>query len=195
MPTRLTRQFDFLMSIDALKRVNRASLITGGSRYENTAEHSWHVSVFALILAEYAAESVDQNKVLQMLLIHDIVEIDAGDQPIHATPDPDQIANEQAAATRLFGLLPKDQNERLHKLWEEFEAATSAEAKLAKALDRLPPILLNRANGGGSWIDYNVTRTQLIERTRAIKVGAPRLWPEVLKLYEEAVEHGWVRDA
>lgn len=195
MPTRLTRQLDFLMSIDALKRVERASLITGGSRYENTAEHSWHVSLFALVLSEYAADAIDQNKVLHMLLIHDIVEIDAGDQPIHAAPNPDQSAKELAAANRLFGLLPVDQNEHMLSLWEEFEAATSAEAKLAKALDRLPPILLNRANDGGSWVDYDVTRTQLIERTKAIKVGAPRLWPEILKIYDEAVELGWVRDA
>ena len=195
MSTRLTRQLDFLISIDALKRVERASLITGGSRFENTAEHSWHVSMFALVLSEYAVNSVDQNKVLKMLLIHDIVEIDAGDQPIHAAHNPDQVANEQAAATRLFGLLPEDQSEQLRSLWDEFEAATTVEAKLAKALDRLPPILLNRANGGGSWVDYRVTRTQLIERTRAIETGAPRLWQEIIKIYDEAVEQGWVQDA
>ena len=191
---RLASQLDFLMSIDALKRVERASRITGGSRFENTAEHSWHVSMFALILAEYAAQNVDQNKVLHMLLIHDIVEIDAGDQPIHAVHNPHQIANEHAAAVRLFGLLPEDQGTPLLELWEEFEAATSAEAKLAKALDRLPPILLNHANDGGTWVDYDVTRTQLIARTQAIEVGAPQLWAEILKIYDDAVERGWVRD-
>ena len=150
--------------------------------------------MFALVLSEYAAQHVDQNKVLQMLLIHDIVEIDAGDQPIHAAPNPLQAANELAAAARLFGLLPDDQGDRLYELWQEFEAATTVEARLAKALDRLPPILLNSVNGGGSWVDYDVTRSQLIKRTQAIKVGAPELWPKILEIYNDAVERGWVSD-
>ena len=194
MTDRLTQQLDFLMDIDALKRVERASLITGGSRYENTAEHSWHVSMFALVLSEYAAEHVDQNRVLRMLLIHDIVEIDAGDQPIHAAPNPLQAANEVAAAARLFGILPSDQGDELYALWQEFEEATTAEARLAKALDRLPPILLNSVNAGGSWVDYDVTRSQLIKRTQAIEVGAPTLWPKILQIYDEAVERGWVSE-
>jgi putative hydrolases of HD superfamily len=156
---RLAEQIAFLVEIDKLKTVIRQNLIADGSRQENTAEHSWHLALCATMLAEHANEPVDVGKVVQMLLIHDLVEIDAGDTFVYASAD--EIAaqdhKEQAAAERIFGLLPIDQSARLHALWEEFEAKESAEARFAKAVDRIQPMLLNLASGGGSWERHGIT--------------------------------------
>jgi putative hydrolases of HD superfamily len=167
---RLAEQIAFLVEIDQLKTVIRQNLIADGSRQENTAEHSWHLAMCALILAEHANEVVEIGKVVQMLLIHDLVEIDAGDTFVYASDEQlsaqDKI--EQAAAERIFGMLPIDQAARLRALWEEFEAKETPEAKFAKAVDRLQPMLLNLASGGGSWERHGITSDQplaLINKT------------------------------
>lgn len=175
---RLTAQFAFLDEVDRLKTILRASPIGDGSRRENSAEHSWHIAIYALVLADQAGPQVRIDRVIRMLLLHDIVEIDAGDVPIHMAHDPaEQEAKERVAADRLFGLLPPDQGRDFRALWEEFEAAESPDAVFAKALDRVQPILQNLAAGGGSWTDYDVTLDQIDSRV-GVKVerGAPRLW-------------------
>lgn len=178
MTDRLDAQVAFLNEADKLKSVLRASRLISGERHENSAEHSWHIMLHALVLADQAAPEVRIDRVLRMLLLHDIVEIDAGDAPIHGNVDHAAMAaKEAAAAHRLFGLLPEDQAEAFRTLWEEFEAAETADAQFAKAIDRFQPPVINLENGGGSWIDYQVTLDQLDARVGPpIRRGAPGLW-------------------
>lgn len=173
---RLADQLAFLGEIDALKSVVRQSPLVDRSRRENSAEHSWHLAMFALVLAD--GEAVDTAKVIKLLLVHDIVEIDAGDAPIHGSHDPEDIdAREKAAADRLFGLLPNDQAAELLSLWQEFEAAETPEAEFAKALDRLQPLLLNTLTGGGTWNDHQVSEPQVHARYGpTIERGSAALW-------------------
>ncbi|WPY95176.1 HD domain-containing protein [Limimaricola variabilis] len=177
-PTRLDAQLAFLAEADRLKSVLRATTLHDASRRENSAEHSWHVMLHALVLAEHAARPVDISRVLTMLLLHDLVEIDAGDAPIHGDHDPaEQEAKEQAAADRIFGLLPVDQREALRAIWEEFEAAESDDAVFAKSIDRVQPVLSNLEAGGGTWPEYKVTPEQLETRVGTkVARGAPALW-------------------
>jgi putative hydrolase of HD superfamily len=174
----LTQQLTFLREIDRLKCVVRQSPLLDRSRKENSAEHSWHLAMYAWLLQEYAAEQVNVAKVIQMLLLHDVVEIDAGDTPIHsAKPRTEQAALETKAAVRLFGLLPETQREQLMALWLEFERAETSDAKFAKALDRFQPLLVNVFTGGGTWSESNVSHEQVIQRYGPdIRDGAPRLW-------------------
>jgi putative hydrolase of HD superfamily len=183
MQDRLTRQLAFLTEIDALKSVTRQSRIVDRSRRENSAEHSWHLAMFALILAD---DGVDVGRVIMMLLIHDIVEIDAGDAPIHGVHDTVALElAERQAAERLFGLLPPDQAARLLSVWQEFEAAESAEARFAKALDRLQPLLLNTLTDGGTWTENAVSEQQVYERYGpTISGGSPTLWAHARALVE-----------
>lgn len=178
MSDRLDRQMAFLVEADRLKQIERASWITGRSRNENSAEHSWHLTLFALTLADHASEGVCIDRVIRMLILHDLVEIDAGDAPIHGTYDAEALAaEEQAAADRIFGLLPDDLAQEFRALWDEFEAAESADAIFAKSLDRFQPPVLNLNAGGGSWPDYNVTEDQIRTRVgQKVAKGAPGLW-------------------
>lgn len=179
---RLSAQLAFLMEADRLKTVLRASLLTDGSRRENTGEHSWHIALFAMTLADQAKPGVRIDRVLRMLVLHDLVEIDTGDVPIHSGDgtlhnSAAQQSAEARAADRIFGLLPADQAAEFRALWDEFEAAESDDAQFAKAIDRVQPMLLNLANDGGSWIEYAVTREQVETRVgRKVTPGAPRLW-------------------
>jgi putative hydrolase of HD superfamily len=175
---RLDRQIDFLREVDKLKGVLRASRLLDDSRCENSAEHSWHIMLYAAVLGEHAAPEVDVSRVIRMLLIHDIVEIDAGDAPIHGNVDHEAMAlKEAAAADRLFDLLPADQAREFRALWDEFEAAQSADAQFAKAIDRTQAPVGNLYSGGGTWIEYNVTMDQLDTRVGTpVNRGAPVLW-------------------
>lgn len=175
---RLAAQFAFLTEADRLKQVLRATTLADGSRRENSGEHSWHLALYALVLADQAGPGVSIDRVVRMLILHDIVEIDAGDAPIHGSSDmAAQAAREEAAAERLFGLLPPDLGTELRDLWEEFEAAQSADAVFAKSLDRVQPVVQNLASGGGTWIEYDVSYEQLEERVGAkVARGAPALW-------------------
>ena len=175
----LKAQFDFLLELDRLKLVVRQSSLANGSRWENSAEHSWHLAMFALVLSEHADVQVNVAHAVRLLLVHDIVEIDAGDAPIHAKglSRPELQAAEHRAAARIFGLLPIEQAERFRDMWLEFEAGQSPEARFAKALDRLQPLLLNIAVGGGTWKENGVTEQQVVERYGpAIKGGSTALW-------------------
>lgn len=178
MDDRLTAQIAFLSEADKLKSILRASRLHDASRVENSAEHSWHVMLYAFVLADQAGPDVQIDRVLKMLLLHDLVEIDAGDNPIHGAVDTQamEIA-ETAAADRIFGLLPPDQAESFRALWDEFEAATSPDAIFAKSIDRVQPPISNLANDGGTWTEYNVSYAQLEARVGApIQRGAPGLW-------------------
>ncbi|QUJ77757.1 HD domain-containing protein [Sulfitobacter albidus] len=178
MTARLDAQIAFLNEADRLKSIVRATTLTDGSRYENSAEHSWHLTLYALVLADQAGPDVDITRVIQMLILHDLVEIDAGDTPIFDEVDAAAVARaEAAAATRIFGLLPEDQGPALRAIWEEFEAAQTPDAQFAKSLDRFQPPMQNLASGGGSWTDYNVSEDRIAARVGAkIAIGAPRLW-------------------
>ncbi|MBL6458837.1 HD domain-containing protein [Belnapia sp. T6] len=173
------QQLAFLMELDRLKSVIRQSPLANRSRRENSAEHSWHLAMFALVLSEHAERRVDAAHVVKLLLLHDIVEIDAGDSPIHASGT-DKAAlerAERAAAERIFGLLPPEQAERFLALWWEFEVGETPEARFAKALDRLQPLLVNTHAGGGTWTENGVTEAQVGERYGpAIRGGSSALW-------------------
>ena len=179
-PDRISRQFAFLDEADRLKSVLRGTPLLDGSRPENSGEHSWHIALYALVMAEHAHRPVNVDRVIRMLLLHDLVEIDAGDVPIHSAAARDaeaQAAVEEAAADRIFGLLPPDQARAFRTLWDEFEAAETDDAIFAKSIDRVQPVVSNLASGGASWVDYNVTRDQLETRVAAkVKRGAPALW-------------------
>jgi putative hydrolase of HD superfamily len=196
VPERLERQLAFLREIDRLKGVVRQTLLLDGSRRENSAEHSWHLAVMALVLAEYAAEPVDLGRVLAMLLVHDLVEVDAGDTFAY---DPeaarDKAEREQTAARRLFGLLPPEQGDRLRGLWEEFESGRTPEARFAAALDRLQPLIHNYYTAGASWRRHGVTREQVLERTGAIASGSPALGAYARHLVDAAVAQGMLPEA
>ncbi len=182
MTERLEAQFAFLNEADRLKHVMRATTTVDGARPENSGEHSWHLALYALVLADQAASGVDINRVIRMLLIHDLVEIDVGDVPIHsqngqAHASAETQAAETKAADRIFGLLPKDLSTDLRALWEEFETAESPDARFAKSLDRVQPVMANLMSGGGTWKTYDVTFDQLESRV-GLKIarGAPGLW-------------------
>ena len=180
--TRLDAQFAFLNEADRLKSVLRATTLVDGSRRENSGEHSWHLALYAMTLADQSALGVDLSRVIQMLILHDLVEIDVGDVPIHsangtAHASLDTQAAEQAAAARIFGLLPPDLARRFRALWDEFEAAQTPDALFAKSLDRVQPVMANLMSGGGTWTEYNVTSDQLDTRVVAkIAKGAPAIW-------------------
>jgi putative hydrolases of HD superfamily len=179
---RLDQQFAFLNEADKLKQVLRATTLCDGSRRENSGEHSWHLTLYALVLADQAGPDVSIDRVIKMLILHDLVEIDVGDVPIHsangaAHGSAETAAAEALAADRIFGLLPAHLRDDLRALWEEFEAAETPDALFAKALDRVQPVMHNLQSGGGTWIEYNVTAGQLDARVGVkIAKGAPGLW-------------------
>ncbi|HVS01223.1 MAG TPA: HD domain-containing protein [Thermoanaerobaculia bacterium] len=196
MPSpRLERQLRFILEIDRLKGVLRRTVLTDRSRRENSAEHSWHVALMAVLLAEHAAEAVDVGRVVRMLLVHDLVEIDAGDTFAYAVVAAgEKEARERAAAQRLFGLLPADQQQELLALWEEFEGRSTPESRFANALDRLQPLLHNLHTEGHSWVEHGVRKRQVVERTRVIGDGLPELWEYARRLLDDAVVRGWLEE-
>ncbi len=193
-PTRLEQQIAFLKEIDRLKAVLRRTALVDRSRRENSAEHSWHLAMMALVFAEHAPAGTDIMQAIRMLLVHDLVEIDAGDTFAY---DPaaygDKSAREAAAADRLFALLPPDLETELRALWEEFEAGVSPEAKFANALDRFSGLLQNWGGGdGGTWRSHAVTRDAVLRRMAPILEGAPALWPFITEVVESATANGFL---
>lgn len=187
MDDRLSRQLAFVVELDKLKQVLRRTSLIGEDRLENSAEHSWHLGVMAAVLAEHAPGPVDRGRTVAMLLVHDVVEIDAGDTfAFDAAANADKEARERRAADRLFGLLPGDQAEEIRALWEEFEEGRTPEARFANALDRFHALLQNVHNGGGTWRRHGITRERILERMEPIREGAPTLWPYVLRVVDEA---------
>jgi putative hydrolase of HD superfamily len=191
---RFDRQLRFVVEIDKLKRVLRQTTLMDATRNENSAEHSWHLALMAVLLAEYSSQPVDLARVVRMVLVHDLVEIDAGDTFCYdADANLDKLERESRAAERVFGLLPGDQGAELKGMWEEFEEMETPEARFANALDRLQPLLHNLHNGGGTWRIHGVAREQVLARMRPLGVAMPELWPVVENALARAAEEGWLR--
>ena len=189
---RLRKQIQFIVEIDKLKRIYRQTLLMDGSRNENDAEHSWHLALMAMVLSEYAAaRELDISRVMKMVLVHDLVEIDAGDTFYYDEKgNLDKADREQLAADRIFGLLPSDQAEEFRALWEEFEERKTDEARFAASMDRLEPQLQNYHTNGHTWKKYDVRKPRVLERNHTIREGAPDLWEFVKELLEDAVRKG-----
>jgi putative hydrolase of HD superfamily len=190
---RLAAQVDFVLEVDRLKSVLRRGYVADGSRYENSAEHSWTLALMAMVLSEHAAEPVDVGTVLRMVVIHDIVEVDAGDTYVYddaGRAGKEQL--EQQAADRLFALLPPDQCAEVRALWDEFESAGTPEARFARSLDRFAGFLLNHASAGASWRENGITADRVFARNQEIDAGGPALWGEVRRRLAEAVAEGWI---
>lgn len=174
---RLERQFDFFREIDKEKFIGRQTYLTGAERKENDAEHAWHMAVMAILLSEYANEDIDVLRTVTMILIHDIVEIDAGDTYAYDEEGKaTQREREQMAADRLFGMLPEDQGVRFRELWDEFEAAVTPEARFARAMDNIQPLMLNAATDGKAWREHGVHLEQVLGRQERTKYGSEQLW-------------------
>ncbi|MBD2203131.1 HD domain-containing protein [Calothrix sp. FACHB-1219] len=192
---RLTQQIEFIIEIDRLKQVLRQTLLTDGSRRENSAEHSWHLAIMAMTLAEYAPAEVDIFHAMKMLLIHDLVEIDAGDTFCYdVQANYNKSEKELQAAARLFGILPTDIGNELRLLWDEFEAGETPTAKFAAALDRIQPLLHNQQTQGGTWRIHGIRRDQVMKRVSPVETGAPELWPFVLQLIDDCVAAGYLQE-
>ncbi len=191
---RLQKQIDFVIEVDKIKHIFRHTKLIDGSRYENDAEHSWHLATMAMVLKEHANEDeLDVGKVIRMLLVHDIVEIDAGDTFAYDKEGhEDKNDREMAAADRIFGLLPQDQARRMHKLWSEFEARQTPEAKFAAALDRLQPLIHNYHTEGKAWQKHDISLKQVMKRNKHIKEGSEVLWEFALDLLNRAVQQGYL---
>ena len=190
---RLKQQIDFLIELDKLKSVLRRTTLSHEKRRENSGEHSWHVTVVALLFQEYANEEVDILKVMKMLLIHDVVEIDAGDVYIYdKQSNLGKVDREREAAERIFGLLPADQCEELRELWEEFEAKETIEAKYAGACDRIIPLLHNYYAKGHSWKEHGIEVSNVYEINRVIEHGSASLWEVAKQVIDESVKLGYL---
>jgi len=191
---RLARQLDFIIEIDKLKHVFRQTLLMDASRLENDAEHSWHLAAMAVLLHEYAAEKgIDLPRVVAMVLVHDLVEIDAGDTYCYdEAGNRDKAEREQAAADRIFAILPPDQAAAVRGLWEEFEAMATPESRFAAALDRLQPLLHNFRTQGAQWRKHGVNAGQVLERNQRMHDGAPELWAYAEAMIRDAVARGYL---
>jgi putative hydrolase of HD superfamily len=183
---RLHQQLAFLVEADKLKNILRRTLLTDGSRRENSAEHSWHLALAAMVLEEYATAPVELARVLRMLVVHDVVEIDAGDTFAYdKSGNATKVERERRAAERIFGILPKGIGGELRELWEEFEEHATPEAKFAHAVDRIQPFLQNRALKGGTWRIYDLSREEILSRMDPVRTALPRLWPIVMEAVNE----------
>lgn len=193
--TRLEQQIAFIIEIDKVKSIFRQTLLADGKRKENDAEHSWHIALMAILLKEYAEEQVDVSKVITMVLLHDLVEIDAGDTYAYDTVGAaTKREREVKAADRIFGMLPEDQGAYFRKLWDEFEAYETADAKYAHLLDNFQPLLLNDASGGVSWREHEVKKSQIYKRNERIEETSKTIWAKMQEVIEKNIEIGNVKD-
>jgi len=187
----LSKQISFIQEIDKIKYIQRKTKLFNSDRTENDAEHSWHLAMMTMVLAEHSDTPIDVLKVMKMVLIHDIVEIDAGDIFMYDTlKSHTNTENERMAAMRIFGLLPKEQADELISIWEEFEAGVTNEAKFAKSMDRLEPLLQNASNNGGTWKEFDVDYNQVYEKKKVIQEGSTTLWKYAENLINESVDKG-----
>lgn len=194
MDERLKKQLDFALEIDKEKNIFRQTHLSGHGRNENDAEHAWHMAIMAYLLKEYSNEPVDIGKVMLMCLIHDIVEIDAGDTYAYDAENlKTQKAREDAAKERLFSILPEEQKDELIKLFDEFEEFKTAESKFAHAMDNLQPLILNNSNGGGDWREHGVTAEQVYGRQSKTKLGSERLYEVIDRIIKENIVKGNIK--
>jgi putative hydrolase of HD superfamily len=188
---KLLKQISFIKEIDKLKYIQRKTKLFNSDRPENDAEHSWHLAMMTIVLAEHSDKPIDVLKVLKMVLIHDLVEIDAGDTFIYdSTKSHTNTDEELIAAKRVFGLLPTEQAEEFIALWEEFEESMTDEAKFAKSMDRFEPLLQNTSNKGGTWTEFNVPYQKVYDKKKAIKSGSTAIWNYAENLINESVDRG-----
>jgi len=193
---RLKKQIEFVVEIDKLKSVYRQTLLMNGERNENDAEHSWHLGIMAILLSEYAFGDIDILRVLKMVLVHDLVEIDAGDTYCYdAAGNVDKEEREKKAADRIFGILPDDQRDELRGLWDEFEERCTAEAKFANSIDRLLPLMQNYQAHGASWKGHGVRVDQARERMAPVREGSIAIADAVDRMIDRALEEGYFRPA
>lgn len=195
MEERLKKQMEFILEADKIKRIGRQTYLSDGVRKENDAEHSWHLALMAILLQEHSNQELDVLKVITMVLIHDMVEIDAGDtyaydEAAHAT----KREREVAAADRIFGILPADQKEYLRQLWGEFEEYETPEAKFAHMLDNFQPLMLNDATDGRSWVEHGVKKSQVLKRNARTAEGSEVIMNEVRKIVDKHVVKGHLQD-
>lgn len=194
MDERLKKQLDFALEIDKEKNIFRQTHLSGHGRNENDAEHAWHMAIMAYLLKEYSNEPVDIGKVMLMCLIHDIVEIDAGDTYAYDAENlKTQKAREDAAKERIFSILPEEQKDELIKLFDEFEEFETAESKFAHAMDNLQPLILNNSNGGGDWREHGVTAEQVYGRQSKTKLGSERLYDIIDRIIKENIVKGNIK--
>lgn len=187
--SRLDKQMEFILEVDKIKTINRQTYVTGGVRKENDAEHSWHLALMVLLLSEYANENIDVLKTMSMVLIHDMVEIDAGDTyAFDSVGAASKEERELKAANRIFNILPKDQAEYFRKLWDEFEEGKTMESKFANALDKIQPILLHKLTDGKSWREHKVTLDQILKRNEFTKDGSASLWDYAKEIIDDHIE-------
>ncbi len=196
MSQRFDKQIQFLVEIDKVKHIVRRTRLFDGSRHENDAEHAWHLAMMALTFREYAHDTVDILRVIKMVLVHDLVEIDAGDIFLYdAEGLAEKSRKEKAAAERIFGLLPEDQGRELKELWEEFESRETPEARFAAALDRLEPILQNAHVENNAWMQHGIRKSQVLgANKKKIKEGSPRLWEYVEELLADCIARGKLKE-
>lgn len=194
IPDNLLKQIDFIKEIDKIKYIQRKTKLFNSDRNENDAEHSWHLAMMAIVLSEHANADLDLLKVLKMVLIHDIVEIDAGDTFLFdKNKNHDNTEEELKAAKRIFGILPKEQGDELVAIWIEFENGTSKEAKFARSMDRLEPLLQNVSNKGGTWKEFDVKYDTVYEKQKVIEKGSTTLWHYAENLLDNSVENGFLK--
>ncbi|MEO6405396.1 MAG: HD domain-containing protein [Ferruginibacter sp.] len=187
----LLKQVAFILEIDKLKYIKRKTKLFNSDRHENDAEHSWHLAMMTIVLAEHSDKPIDILKVLKMVLIHDIVEIDAGDTFIYdSTKSHTNTEEEHIAAKRIFGLLPIEQAEEFLTIWKEFEDGTTDEAKFAKSMDRFEPLLQNTSNNGGTWVEFNVPYQKVYDKKKVIKNGSTSIWNYAKNLINDSVNKG-----
>ena len=192
---RLDKQFAFFREIDKEKKIGRQTYLTGAERKENDAEHAWHMAIMAYVLREYSNEKIDVAKVMLMCLIHDIVEIDAGDTYAYDAENlRTQTARENAAKERIFSLLPDEQKEELIALFDEFEAFETPESKFAHAMDNLQPLMLNNSNGGADWKEHEVTAQQVYGRQSKTRLGSEQLFEVVDSIIQQNIANGQIRE-
>lgn len=195
MDKRMQQQLDFLMEVDKVKEITRQTYLADGSRKENDAEHSWHLALMAVLMEEYAQEKVDLLRVITMVLVHDLVEIDAGDTYAYDQAGiATQRQREEQAADRIFGILPSDQGKKFRELWEEFEEYETAEAKFARVLDNSQPLFLNDASGGKSWREHQVKKSNIYKRNAKAAQGSQAIWEAMAEKVEKHVGLGNVTD-
>ncbi len=188
---KLLQQINFIKEIDKIKYIERKTKLFNSDRRENDAEHSWHLAMMTIVLAEHSDVPIDVLKVLKMVLIHDIVEIDAGDTFMYDTEkDHTNTDEERTAANRIFGMLPKEQADELISIWEEFENGETHEAKFARSMDRFEPLLQNASNNGGTWTEFGVNYDKVFEKKKDIKEGSSLLWSFAKNLINESVDKG-----
>ena len=193
--TDFEKQISFIMELDKIKKITRQTYLSDGSRKENDAEHSWHLALMAFVLADYANEPIDVLKTMKMVLLHDVIEIDAGDTYAYDTEgNKTKRERELKAADRIFGLLPETQKKEYRGLWDEFETMETPESKFANMLDKVQPLFLNDASGGISWEEHGVKKSQVLKRDERVHEGSERIWEYAKSLIEKNAKYGKLID-